>query len=146
MKLRNKNIFESTQDEEFQMSSLIDVVFLLLIYFIVSTTLLKSEADLGITLPGSVAQSVSAKLPDEQIIEIDAQGNVSLNGMTFDDPAYREMPRLTTTLVRFRQASESAQNPAMVTIQPSPDTMHQRVIDVLNACAAAGVNNVSFGG
>lgn len=146
MKPRNSSIFEaSSQDEEFQMSSLIDVTFLLLIYFIVSTTLIRSEADLGISLPGSVAQSAAVKLPDEQIIEIDASGNVTLNGMQFDDPAKREMPMLVETLIRFRQASDAAQNPAMVTIQPDPETRQQRVVDVLNACAAARITNVSFG-
>ena len=40
---------------ELQIAPLIDVVFLLLIYFMVTSSLKKSEADLGITLPGSIA-------------------------------------------------------------------------------------------
>lgn len=146
MKIRNRKILEaSSRDEEIQMSGMIDVTFLLLIYFIVSTTLIRSEADLGISLPGSVAQSVQVRLPDEQIIEIEANGEVLLNGMNFDTPSSREMPQLVSTLVRFRQASEAANTPPMITIQPNPFTEHQRIIDVMNACAAAGIKNVSFG-
>jgi len=147
MKIRNRQILEaSSRDEEIQMSGMIDVTFLLLIYFIASTTLIRSEADLGIALPGSIAQSVQVRLPDEQIIEIEANGEVILNGMTFDSRDSRQMPQLVATLIRFRQASEAANNPPMITLQPNPFTEHQRVIDVLNACAAAEIKNVSFGG
>lgn len=124
---------------------MIDVVFLMLFYFMVTTSLKKVEADLGISLPGTVEQTGSVKLPDEQIIEIDPSGTVILNGQTFDSADTREMPSLVATLVRFRQASEASGNPPMITVQPSPDTQHQRVIDVLNACAAARISNVSFG-
>lgn len=135
----------SKDDEEFQMSSMIDIVFLLLIYFLVTSSLAKSEADLGIQLPGTVVQTTSVKMPDEQIIEIDPQGAVILNGMVFDSSNSREMPELVRTLIRFRQASEAANNPAMVSIQADEAVSHQRVIDVMNACAAANIKNVTFG-
>ena len=44
----------SDEDPELDISSLIDVSFLLLIYFIVTSTLQKRETDLGITLPSTV--------------------------------------------------------------------------------------------
>jgi len=135
----------SKDDEEIQMSSMIDIVFLLLIYFIVTTSLAKSEADLGIQLPGTVVQTTTLKMPDEQIIEVAADGSVLLNGSSFDSPSSREMPELVSTLVRFRQSSEATQNPAMVSIQASDDVPHQRVIDVMNACALAKIKNVTFG-
>ena len=134
----------SKDDEEIQMSSMIDIVFLLLIYFIVTTSLAKSEADLGIQLPGTVVQTTTLKMPDEQIIEVAADGSVLLNGSSFDSPSSREMPELVSTLVRFRQSSEATQNPAMVSIQASDDVPHQRVIDVMNACALAKIKNVTF--
>ena len=49
---------------------MIDVVFLLLIYFMVSSTLERQEADLSFQLPGTVEQETPLDLPDEQIIEI----------------------------------------------------------------------------
>ena len=127
------------------MAPIIDCVFLLLIYFMLTTTLLKVEADLGIQLPGLVKQSVTLKMPDEQIIEIQPDGQVVLNGQTFDPPESREMPALTRTLTLFRQAADSANVKAMITIQADDDVFHQRVIDVLNACAAAKITNVTFG-
>lgn len=135
----------SKDDEEIQMSSMIDIVFLLLIYFIVTTSLAKSEADLGIQLPGTVVQTTTLKMPDEQIIEVAADGSVLLNGSTFDTPGSREMPELVSTLIRFRQSSEATQNPAMVSIQAVDEVPHQRIIDVMNACALANIKNVTFG-
>jgi len=146
MKIDLMNLVQASKDdEEIQMSSMIDIVFLLLIYFIVTTTLAKSEADLGIQLPGTVVQSTKLKMPDEQIIEIDPAGTVLLNSMAFDNNEDRNMTQLTGTLIRFRQASEATRNLAMVTIQADSEVAQQRVVDVLNACAAAGIKNVTFG-
>ena len=135
----------SGQDEEFQMAPLIDCVFLLLVYFIMTTTLLKVEADLGVQLPGLVKQGATVKMPYEQVREILADGRVLLNAQTDDSVNSRDMPDLTTTLIRFRQACELSNNPAMVTIQADDKTQHQRVIDVLNACASANLKQVTFG-
>ena len=146
MKIDLMNLVAASKDEEeIQMSSMIDIVFLLLIYFIVTTSLAKSEADLGIQLPGSVVQTTTLKMPDEQIIEIAADGSVILNGATYDSNQSRNMPELVATLVRFRQASEATKNPAMISIQADEQVAHQRVIDVMNACAAANIKNVTFG-
>lgn len=133
------------EDEDFQMAPIIDCVFLLLIYFMLTTTLLKTEADLGIQLPGMVKQAVTVKMPDEQIIEINPDGAVLLNGLAFDTADSREMPQLTQTLTRFRQAADAAGVKAMITVQAADEAKHQRVVDVMNACAAAGITNVTFG-
>ena len=54
------------------------------------------------------------------------------------------MPELVKTLVRFRQTAEANHVPAMITIAPEDDVVQQRVVDVLNACTAAKVGNVTF--
>ena len=131
---------------ELQMAPLIDCVFLLLIYFMVATTLHKSEADLGITLPGNVAQSQPIQMPDEQIIEIDRLGKVILNAKVFSENVdERELPELVKTLVRYRLAAQAAGTKALITVQADGDCEHQRVIDVMNACAGAGITFVTFG-
>ena len=132
-------------DEGLQIGPLIDVVFLLLIYFIVTSSLRSPEADLGISLPGSVAQSTTLSMPDEQIIEIGAAGGVNLNNNLFEDDGRRHLPELVEMLRRYRAASEAAGNMAMITIQADNETSHQRVIDVMNACAEAGIKHVTVG-
>lgn len=145
MKLNLDEILGSSGDSEFQMAPMIDCVFLMMVYFLLTTELTRSEADLGIQLPGLVKQFQVVKMPDEQIIEITGSGLVILNGRTFDPPSSRTMPQLVGTLVRFRQASQMTNTRALITVQCDDEAPHQRVMDVLNACAAAGITGVTFG-
>lgn len=146
MKLDVMNLTgQGGDDEEFQMAPMIDIVFLLLIYFMVTTSIIKQEADLGMQLPGEVRQTTAVVMPDEQIVEIYADGRVVLNGQVYDSPDSRTMPDLTRVLRRFKQSADLANTPAMITIQAEDDAIHQRIIDVMDACAEAGIRSVSFG-
>jgi biopolymer transport protein ExbD len=120
------------------------MVFLLLIYFMSSASLVKSEADLGIRLPGMLAQAQAVELPDEQMIEIRENGRVILNDREYDSPDSQELPELVALLIRYRLSSEAAGNEPMVTIWADDNVTHQRTIDVMNACAQAGIKNVTF--
>jgi biopolymer transport protein ExbD len=131
-------------EPELDIASLIDMVFLLLIYFMVTASLVKSEGDLGIKLPGVVQQAVAVDMPDEQIIEVRANGRIFLNGREYGTVDSQEFPELVFTLDRYRQASDAARNKALITIWAEDEAKHQRVIDVMNACAAAGIENVTF--
>ncbi len=120
---------------------MIDTVMFLLIFFMLTTTLRQKENDLGIVLPGSLEQSGPVEMPDEQVVEVDANGTVVLNGKVF---LGKEMPELISTLSRYRIASESAKIKHMITVQADSNAQYDRVIDVLNACAAASITNVTF--
>ena len=54
------------------------------------------------------------------------------------------MPKLTGTLMRLKQASDAAKSLLTVTIASEPKAKYGRAIDVLNALAAAKVDNVTF--
>ena len=131
---------------EVAMTPLIDCVFLLLVFFMVSTTFNKSEADISFSLPGTAAQSDAVDIPDEQIIQITDAGNVFLNDLEYDPAGDPDMPELVKTLVLFRQTAEANKVPAMITIAPEDGVTQQRVVDVLNACTAAKIGNVTFAG
>lgn len=134
----------AADNPELSVSALIDMVFLLLVYFMVSASLVKSEGDLGIKLPGIVQQSVVVDMPDEQIIEVRASGRVFLNGREFGSHDTQELDDLMGMLIRYRTASRAAKNEALITIWAEDEAKHQRLIDVLNACAGAGIENVTF--
>ncbi len=128
----------------FQIAPMIDVVFLLLIYFMVGTTLQKQEADISFTLPGVAETDEPVDFPDEQVIEIRADGQVVVNDTTYDTPATERLIQLAGMLTRFRQASEASKSTVAVTIAPDPTTPHQRIVRVMDACAAAGITQVNF--
>ena len=132
------------EEPDLQIGPLIDMVFLLLIYFLTTASLARPEADLGIRLPGMVAQAQSVNMPDEQLIEVKETGLVVLNGRDYDQPDQQELPELVATLLRYRQSAEAARNEALITITADDGALHQRVIDVMNACAAARITNVTF--
>lgn len=131
-------------DPALNVASLIDMVFLLIVYFMVSASLVQSEADLGIRLPGMLSQAQAVDLPDEQMIEIKETGHVILNGREFDTPASSDLTQLVETLIRYKISSEASRNTPMITIAADDNTLHQRVIDVMNACAQAGIRNITF--
>ncbi len=132
------------EEVEMQMGPMIDMVFLLLVFFMVSAKPIKEESEIQIALPGLVEPSESIEIPDEQRIYIHTSGSVVLNDLTMAKPEDKEMPRLVKTLTRFRLSCEANKTNALVTISPEPEVLHQRQIDVLNACAIAGFRWVTF--
>ena len=127
-----------------QMGPMIDMVFLLLVFFMVTAKPVKDEADISIGLPGAVAQEETLDIPDEQRIVIQEGGQIVLNDQPLDPPASRGLPQLVGVLKRFKEASENSKSKAMVTLVPDDSVPHQRIIDVLNACALAEINGVTF--
>jgi len=129
---------------DFPISSMIDCTFLLLIFFMVASTFHRQEADISFSLPGTAEQSEPVALPDEQILEIRPDGAVVLNERELDAPGSKDLPDLQKTLTRFREASAAAKVEAMLTINAADAVPHQRVVDVLNACAQAKLANITF--
>lgn len=136
----------AAEEPELSMAPLIDMTFLLLIYFICTCSLVMPEADLGIRLPGMVAQATTVDMPDEQMIEVRGNGQVFLNDREFDAPSSQDLPELLRTLRQYKASSEAAGNQALITIWADDQTPHQRVVDVMNACAAARIKDISFAG
>ena len=138
----NRDMLE--EDSGFSLDSMLDIVFLLLIYFMVTAAFVQEEADISMSLPSRLQQEQPLDMPEEQVIDIMADGTVLLNGLEFDDPTRHDLPRLTRTLSRFRDAAADAQVPAFIVVQAEDTARHQRIVDVLNACAVAGISLVSF--
>lgn len=126
------------------MGPMIDMVFLLLVFFMVTSKPIKQESDISLALPGTVAQDESVEIPDEQRIQISQNGAVVLNELEVGAPGDALLPGLSATLKRFKESADAARTKAMVTLDPHDSVPHQRVVDVLNACAQAGIRGVTF--
>ena len=127
-----------------QMGPMIDMVFLLLVFFMVSAKPVKQESDINIGLPGTVAQEEALEIPDEQRIQIQPNGQVVLNDQPMDSPASAEMPALLSTLKRFKESADSNKSEALITIDADDAANHERIVQVLNACAQAKITGVTF--
>jgi len=129
---------------ELQIAPMIDVCFLLLFFYIVTAKPIKPEGDLSMTLPGTVSQEEVLDIPDEQRLEIKADGQIILNEQAVDSPTDRELPALLKTLKRYKESCEANQSQALVTLAPEDDALHQRIADVMNVCAKANIHGVTF--
>ncbi len=126
------------------MGPMIDLVFLLLVFFMVTAKPIKQESDISLGLPGTVAAEEAVDLPDEQRIRIEDDGSIVLNDSVLASAADTNLKELVAILQRFKESSESNKSEALVTLDAADGTNHQRIVDVLNACARADITGVTF--
>lgn len=139
------DLSKSLPDEKvsLQIAPLIDVVFLLLVYFMVTASLIKKEADIAFLLPANVEPSEPIDLPIEVNIQISSSGGVIVEGRVFD-AADRSLDALATQMARLRASAATTGSDLIVTISPEDAVAHHRIVEVMNACSAAKVKNISF--
>lgn len=128
----------------FQIAPMIDVVFVIMLFFMVMAGAVKVERELNQKLPGTVETSQSVEFTDEVLINIAGNGEVLLNEEPMDAAGSHQMPRLAAALMRLKQGSDAAKAPVLVTVISEPEAKYARVVDTLNALALAGITNVTF--
>lgn len=128
----------------FQIAPMVDVVFVIMLFFMVMAGAVKVENELSTKLPGSAESSSATEFNDETIISISDEGEVSLNDEPFDTLESTDLPQLRATLMRLKENADSAKQPAIVTIVSDAHAKYSRTIDVLNALASAKITNVTF--
>ena len=117
---------------------MLDILFVLLLFFMVSAGAQKHEASLTTQLPGR-SDNPGGDVPVQ--VGIDSDGQVNIYGAPIDGPADHDLPELKKRLRGIVQTH--AAQPIIIT--PARTTHHQRVMDVLDACADANVKNLAFG-
>lgn len=130
---------------EIPIAPMIDCVFLMLVYFMTTSSLEKSEAD----LPCPVGQAGMAADPleavDEQQLAVTPDGTVLWNGSSFgllDGSNGRAA--LRGRLEAFKMTcSESGSEPSL-RIHPDDETPYQAVVSLLDAATLAGIEAIHF--
>lgn len=144
------NRAESPEEDapKLDISSLIDATFLLLIYFLVTTTIQPREQDVQMTLPASAPTEAPPEI-EPRLIKIDASGAIfsgtGASQLPMDSDAdVRELPMLTSELRAYKEAADSTNSEPLVQIFADGGASQQRVIDVLNALAGVKITKVTF--
>lgn len=135
---------EDTGTLGFQIAPMIDVVFVIMLFFMVMASSVRVEKELNTKLPGTAETTTATEFYDEQIVGIAENGEITLNDEPVDSPESKDLPVFTNTLKRLKQSSDAAKSPVVLTIVSEMNAPYQRTINVLNACAAAKVDNVTF--
>ena len=123
------------QEPDVNLTPLIDVVFLLLIFFMVSTTFTR-ESEIAVDLPEStMSQTDSEDTPVE--ITIDAQGRFFVNQKLVVNK------KLDTLIRALRKEIEDSGSAALI-INADAQTPHQFVIKAMDAARHLGIKKLSL--
>ncbi len=132
MKLQNRVKDEPTVD----LTSLIDVVFLLLLFFMVSTTF-EHQAVLKVDLPEASAVDAPIDLPERLELVVDANGLMFLNDRQLVDSEER------TIKAAFNEAAGGDRDLPLI-LRADRETPHHYVVTVMDVAAQLGFSNLSI--
>ncbi len=145
-RLHNQEDSLTPDEPTLDISSLIDVCFLLLIYFLVTTTIQPREQDLRSPLPGVTSPENIPPIPP-MLIELRQGGEVVVNpgdaAEVFDsDSENRQLSNLKGRLGSIVGMGPSS-TPRVV-LRVHDEVKQQRYIDVLNCLASAGISDIAI--
>ena len=126
---------ERRDEVNLDITPLIDVVFLLLIFFMVSTTF-EHNSEINITLPSSSKEVTEAR-PDAVNVGLDAQGNVYINDKALVNA------QLETIKTALSEALVGLNEPPVI-ISADADATHQSVVRVMDAARQLGLVKITF--
>ena len=121
---------------DFNMTPMIDVVFLLIIFFLVSSHLAKQEVQMQLPLPDarSGTQAEDSQLP-RLVVNISAGGQIRMAGRQLTLEQFQE--RLVKRREKYGQDLE-------VRIRSDRSVPYRNISPVMQRCAEAGIWNVTF--
>ena len=133
----------------FQIAPMIDVVFVILLFFIVQASDIQVENAHVTKLPGTIEGKNVMVLPDEIAVRIEDDGQVYLNDDPLDTtdsvtPLGKSLPEFASNMNQLRENSDAAKSEMLVTIYANELARYERVVDVLDALSRAKVSNVTF--
>lgn len=143
-RLRHRRKASAEVNLGFQIAPMIDVVFVILLFFIVQASDIQVENAHVTKLPGTVETQSDTPMPDEIAISIEDDGQVFLNDDPLDTPEAKMLPELASNLNQLRESSEASKSEVLVTIYANELARYERVVDVLDAMSRAKITNVSF--
>ena len=117
-----------------QMTALMDVIFLLLCFFVTTSVFSQWESEIAITLPSAKSATVPGRMPGEIILNVSRKGEVSVNGQQLS------LEELTTRLSRLAKLYPGQP----VVIRADKATSYESLVDVIDACRTADVWNFSL--
>lgn len=127
---------KAKEEPEINLTSLIDVVFLLLIFFMVSTTF-EQQAALRVDLPEASEAQSTADRPESLEFVIDEEGRMYLN-----DHALVNSERRTIRAAFLEAATE--ERPLPIILRADRLTPHHFVVSVMDVAAELGFVNLSI--
>ena len=120
---------QQSESAAIEITPMIDMVFLLLIFFLVATTFHQEERELQVALPVATSAGPISALLQELIVNVTEDGEIIVSGRTIEADALRTM------------VSEAVGvNPEQkVTVRGDRQTAYANIVTVLDICKNAGI-------
>ena len=116
------------------LTSMLDVIFLLLCFFVTASVFSQWESEISISLPSASSADTPGRLPGEVILNVARDGSVTVNArkLTLDDLGGR-----------LRKVAEFYPGQPVV-IRADRETSYDSLVKVIDTCRGAGVWNFSL--
>lgn len=125
---------ETIEEPNLNLTPMIDIVFLLIIFFMVGTQFAELERQYDVQLPTVADAQPLTSLPDEIIINVRETGEISISGTELT---------LAELEAKLNAARENYADQAVV-VRGDGTGPYQHVMDVLAVCYKAKINTVSL--
>lgn len=120
---------DSAAGVQLDLTPIIDMVFLLLIFFLVATTFHQTEREIQVALPTAASGAPISAMLRELVVNVNVEGKIIVGGRTVE-------PEVLRTMV----SEAVAQNPEQkVTVRGDRGTVYANVVRVLDICKTSGI-------
>ncbi|MCP4045203.1 MAG: biopolymer transporter ExbD [Gammaproteobacteria bacterium] len=119
-------------EAEINITPMLDIVFIMLIFFIVTTSFVK-EKGLEVSRPSNAPPKEIKKNKGPILVKIDANGNITMKGRMLEAKAVQANLE--------REKAEKPDSPLIIAAHPDADT--DALVTILDAAEAVGVGSVS---
>ena len=131
MKFKRSNRSKAPQ---LALTSMLDVIFLLLCFFVTVSVFSQWESEITIKLPSASTAEEPDRLPGEIIVNLDKGGKVTVNGKILGLDDLRD---------RLAKVAKFYPDQAVI-IRADKDVRYELLVGVIDTCRAANVWNFSF--
>ena len=138
LKKRFRNRPSQLTAETFQLAPFIDVIFVLLLYYILKVGMMHREGLLHTRLPGGNTEAPEALLLQEETVRVD------VDGVFYHNEESVSPDELKQHMQQLHQQTSANHTPLLVTLSTEPDTRYSEIVKALNVMNKAGVESITF--
>lgn len=125
---------ERTEDATINLTPMIDVVFLLVIFFMVGSKMDAGKSGVQVNMPAAGDLRAMSRLPDQRIVDVTAAGEIRLDGQVMT------VGELTQTLRQQRMSYPDLR----VAVRGDGNSSLAQVADVMRQISSAGVQQMDL--
>ena len=126
---------ESSDDNVINISSLLDVMFILIIFFLATATFTEEERDIQVNLPQSAAAQSSTQAPKMIVINVREDGTYHVANQSMD------IASLKNTL----NEAVSSNPDQKVMVRGDRNALHGNVANAISVCKQVGIHKTNIG-